>query len=47
MNMNQMGMDMTMTMEVTAVNGEAVSADKFDMTPPEGYKKVDKLQQGM
>ncbi len=47
MHMNQMGMDMTMTMEVTKIDSETVSADKFDMTPPEGYKKVDKLQQGM
>ena len=44
MHMNQMGMDMTMTMEVTAVNGESVADDKFDMTPPEGYTKVDQIQ---
>ena len=33
-----------MTMEVNKIENETVSADKFDMTPPEGYKKVDKLQ---
>jgi len=44
MHMNQMGMDIKMTMEVTKIDNETVSADKFDMTPPEGYKKVDKLQ---
>ncbi|MFD2823195.1 hypothetical protein ACFS5M_05905 [Lacinutrix iliipiscaria] len=45
--MNQMGIDMTMTMEVTKIEPQTVSEDKFDMTPPEGYKKVESLQQGM
>jgi len=44
MHMNQNGMEITMTMEVNKIENETVSADKFDMTPPEGYKKVDKLQ---
>lgn len=44
MHMNQNGMEITMTMEVNKIDNETVTADKFDMTPPEGYKKVDKLQ---
>ena len=44
MHMNQMGMDMTMTMEVTEVKEESVADDKFDMTPPDGYTKVDQIQ---
>jgi hypothetical protein len=44
MQMNQTGMEITMTMEVNKIDSETVSADKFDMTPPEGYKKVDNLQ---
>ncbi|MGB1307938.1 MAG: DUF4412 domain-containing protein [Oceanihabitans sp.] len=42
--MNQMGVDMTMTMEVTQVEKKAVSMDKFDMTPPKGYTKVQGFQ---
>lgn len=44
MTMNQMGMDIIMINEVTEVKGEAVDAEKFNMTPLEGYKKVDKIQ---
>jgi hypothetical protein len=40
MHMNQMGMDMTTTMEVTEIKKEKVSDDKFDMTIPEGYQKM-------
>lgn len=43
MKMNQMGMDMNIKMEVTEIKSESVSSDKFDMTPPDGYKQVDKL----
>ena len=43
MNMNQMGMNLTLQ-EATEINKEAVSDDKFDMTPPEGYEKTDNLQ---
>lgn len=44
MNMNQMGIDMKITYEVTSVKAEAVSMDKFDMTAPEGYEKTDNIQ---
>ena len=44
LTMSQMGMNMTITNEVTEINQEPVSDDKFDMTPPEGYEKTDKLQ---
>lgn len=44
MNMNQMGMNLTITQEATEIKKEAVSDDKFDMTPPEGYEKTDNLQ---
>ena len=44
MNMNQMGMDMKIIHEVTALKSETVSVDKFDMTPLEGYEKTDKMQ---
>jgi len=44
MNMSQMGMDLTITQEVTEIKKESVSDDKFDMTPPAGYEKTDKLQ---
>lgn len=44
MNMSQMGMNLTITQEVTEIKKESVSEDKFDMTPPEGYEKTDKLQ---
>lgn len=43
MTMNQMGMDIIMTNEVTEVKEETVDSEKFNMTPLEGYKKVDKL----
>lgn len=42
-NVNQMGMDMRMTYEATKINAEKVSDDKFNMTAPEGYKKMDKI----
>lgn len=44
MNMSQSGMNLTITNEVTEIKNDAVSDDKFDMTPPEGYEKTDKLQ---
>jgi outer membrane lipoprotein-sorting protein len=44
MNMSQMGMNLTITNEVTEIKEESVSDEKFDMTPPEGYEKTDKLQ---
>ena len=43
MNMSQMGMNIKIIHEVTEINKETVSDDKFDMTPPEGYEKTDKL----
>ena len=43
MNMSQMGMNMTITHEVTEIKIETVSNDKFDMTPPEGYEQTDQL----
>ena len=43
MMMNQQGIDMTITMEVTEIKAESVSSDIFDMTPPEGYKLTDNL----
>ena len=39
MNMNQMGMAMTITFEVTEVKKDNVDDSKFDMTIPEGYKE--------
>jgi len=39
---NQMGSVMIITTEVTEIKREAVSDDKFDMTPPEGYEKMSK-----
>lgn len=42
-NAKQMGMDMKITMEVTDIKKESVPDDKFDMTVPEGYEKVDKM----
>ena len=44
MSMSQMGMNLTITQEVTEIKKDVVSDDKFDMTPPEGYEKTDKLQ---
>lgn len=43
MDISQMGMALTIVSEVTEIKKETVSDDKFDMTPPEGYKKTDKL----
>ncbi|WP_104736422.1 hypothetical protein [Hanstruepera ponticola] len=43
MTMSQMGMNIKITHEVTEINKETVSDDKFDMTPLEGYEKTDKL----
>lgn len=40
MKMNQMGMNMEITTEITAINEETVSDSKFNMTPPEGYEKM-------
>lgn len=40
---NQAGMDMLMTYEVTEVKKETVADEKFDMTPPDGYE----LMEGM
>ncbi|EGV43609.1 hypothetical protein BZARG_2598 [Bizionia argentinensis JUB59] len=42
-DVNQSGMNMTITNEVTEIKKETVSEDKFNMTPPEGYKKTDNL----
>jgi len=44
MNMSQTGINLTITNEVTEIKKESVTDDKFDMTPPEGYEKTDKLQ---
>ncbi|WP_452219593.1 hypothetical protein [Lacinutrix salivirga] len=41
---NQAGMDMKMTYEVTGIEKKTVADAKFDMTPPEGYEKTDALQ---
>ncbi len=41
MKMNQQGMNMTITTEVTKLEKEAVSDDKLSMTPPEGYTKME------
>jgi len=43
MNMTQQGMGLKITSEVTEINKETVSDEKFDMTPLEGYEKTDKL----
>jgi len=39
-NMSQMGMNITITSEVTEINKDAVSDDKFSMTIPEGYEEM-------
>lgn len=39
----QQGMALNMTIEVTEIKAEKVSDDKFSLTPPEGYAKVDSL----
>ena len=41
MKMNQKETNMVITTEVTDIKKEAVADDKFDMTPPEGYEKMD------
>ncbi|RZN79932.1 MAG: DUF4412 domain-containing protein [Winogradskyella sp.] len=38
--MNQMGADVVITTQVTEIKEETVSDDKFNMTPPEGYKNM-------
>lgn len=40
MKMNQMGMDMTVTTEVTKIEPQSVSSELFNTTPPEGYKNM-------
>ncbi len=44
LTMSQMGMNMSIIHEVTSVKQGIIEDDKFDMTPPEGYEKTDKLQ---
>ncbi|TJY37246.1 hypothetical protein [Pontimicrobium aquaticum] len=39
-NMSQMGMNITITSEVTKINKNAVAADKFSMVVPEGYEEM-------
>ncbi len=41
MKMSQMGTNMVITTEVTDIKKETVADDKFNMTPPEGYEKMD------
>ncbi len=41
MNMNQGGIDMKITMEVTELKDEKVDDSKFSMTVPEGYTKME------
>ncbi|MGB0895767.1 MAG: hypothetical protein ACPGU9_02145 [Flavobacteriaceae bacterium] len=43
MQMNQMGVEILVKMEVTELKKEAVSDDKFDLTPLEGYEKTEQL----
>ncbi len=43
MKMNQMGAELVIKMEATELKKEAVSDDKFDMTPLEGYEKSSQL----
>ena len=40
MTMNQQGIDMTITTEIIKIEKIAVSDDKFNMTPPEGYTEL-------
>jgi len=40
MKMNQMGIDMVVTTEVTKIEKQSVSSDLFNTTPPEGYKNM-------
>ena len=39
-DMSQMGAEMTVISEVTEIVKESVSADMFDLTPPEGYEAM-------
>ncbi|MCT4630824.1 DUF4412 domain-containing protein [Winogradskyella sp.] len=41
MHVNQQGMSMVVKTEVTELKKETVSDDKFSMTPPEGYTKME------
>lgn len=41
MKMNQMGVDMTVTTEVTEINSAKVLDEKLSLTPPEGYTKIE------
>lgn len=43
MAIDQQGVKMNMVIEVTEVKEQSVSADKFSMTPPEGYSKTDNI----
>lgn len=40
MTMNQQGMEMLITTEVTEIKEDKVADDQFSMTPPEGYTKA-------
>ncbi|MEO8773458.1 MAG: DUF4412 domain-containing protein [Gelidibacter sp.] len=40
---DQQGMTLNLIIEVTEIKAEKVSDDKFNLTPPEGYTKVDNL----
>jgi len=40
MKVNQMGIDMVITTEVTKIEKQTVSSDLFSTTPPEGYKDM-------
>jgi|AVFP01.1.fsa_nt_gi outer membrane lipoprotein-sorting protein len=37
------GFEITMTQEVTSIKSQQVDDSKFEMTPPDGYKKVDSI----
>lgn len=41
LEMNQMGTNMTIETEVIEIKKEDVADSKFDMTPPEGYEKME------
>ncbi|MEQ6125345.1 hypothetical protein AAON49_14145 [Pseudotenacibaculum sp. MALMAid0570] len=41
MDINQAGMTMTMTMEVTEINSQKIDDAKFKLTVPEGYTKME------
>lgn len=40
MKMNQMGIDMTITTEVTKIESQSVSSEIFSVKPPVGYKNM-------